>query len=96
MKIIHFGLHFKVVLSPISNKEIFKLGIETIPSESACYPAKISHGHIMYLINKGLKIIFYPCVPYEYKEDSGANNHYNCPMVTSYPDVIKNNIDDLK
>ena len=87
---------FKVVLSPISNKEIFKLGIETIPSESACYPAKISHGHIMYLINKGLKIIFYPCVPYEYKEDSGANNHYNCPMVTSYPDVIKNNIDDLK
>ena len=89
-------LKFKVVLSPISNKEIFKLGIETIPSESACYPAKISHGHIMYLINKGLKIIFYPCVPYEYKEDSGANNHYNCPMVTSYPDVIKNNIDDLK
>ena len=87
-------LKFKVVLSPISNKEIFKLGIETIPSESACYPAKISHGHIMYLINKGLKIIFYPCVPYEYKEDSGANNHYNCPMVTSYPDVIKNNIDD--
>lgn len=90
------NLKFKVVLSPISNKEIFKLGIETIPSESACYPAKISHGHIMYLINKGLKIIFYPCVPYEYKEDSGANNHYNCPMVTSYPDVIKNNIDDLK
>lgn len=89
-------LKFKVVLSPISNKEIFKLGIETIPSESACYPAKISHGHIMYLINKGLKIIFYPCVPYEYKEDSEANNHYNCPMVTSYPDVIKNNIDDLK
>ena len=89
-------LKFKVVLSPISNKEIFKLGIETIPSESACYPAKISHGHIMYLINKGLKIIFYPCVPYEYKEDSGANNHYNCPMVTSYPDVINNNIDDLK
>lgn len=89
-------LKFKVVLSPISNKEIFKLGIETIPSESACYPAKISHGHIMYLINKGLKIIFYPCVPYEYKEDSGANNHYNCPIVTSYPDVIKNNIDDLK
>ena len=89
-------LKFKVVLSPISNKEIFKLGIETIPSESACYPAKISHGHIMYLINKGLKIIFYPCVPYEYKEDSGANNHYNCPMVTSDPDVIKNNIDDLK
>ena len=89
-------LKFKVVLSPISNKEIFKLGIETIPSESACYPAKISHGHIMYLINKGLKIIFYPCVPYEYKEDLGANNHYNCPMVTSYPDVIKNNIDDLK
>ena len=89
-------LKFRVVLSPISNKDIFKLGIETIPSESACYPAKISHGHIMYLINKGIKTIFYPCIPYEYKEDSGANNHYNCPMVTSYPDVIKNNIDELK
>ena len=88
-------LKFKVVLSPISNKEIFKLGIETIPSESACYPAKISHGHIIYLINKGVKIIFYPCVPYEYKEDEKANNHYNCPIVTSYPNVIKNNIDEL-
>ncbi|WP_195999311.1 2-hydroxyacyl-CoA dehydratase [Clostridium sp. 1001271B_151109_B4] len=89
-------LRFRVVLSPVSNKDIFKLGIETIPSESACYPAKISHGHIMHLINKGIKTIFYPCIPYEYKEDSGANNHYNCPMVTSYPDVIKNNIDELK
>ena len=88
-------LKFRVVLSPFSSKKIYDLGIETIPSESVCYPAKLTHGHIMSLINKGIKTIFYPCVPYEYKEDKKANNHYNCPVVTSYPEVIKNNIDEL-
>ena len=89
-------LKFRVIISPLSSKKIFNLGIETIPSESVCYPAKLSHGHIMELINMGIKTIFYPCVPYEYKEDKKANNHYNCPIVTSYPQVIKNNIDELK
>lgn len=88
-------LKFRVIISPFSSKKIFNLGIETIPSESVCYPAKLSHGHIMSLINKGIKTIFYPCIPYEYKEDNKANNHYNCPIVTSYPQVIKNNIDEL-
>ncbi|MDD6794261.1 MAG: acyl-CoA dehydratase activase-related protein [Clostridiaceae bacterium] len=89
-------LGFRVELSPISSKKIYELGIETIPSESACYPAKISHGHIMALINRGIKTIFYPCIPYERIEFNDANNHYNCPMVTSYPEVIRNNMDVLK
>lgn len=88
-------LKFRVIISPVSSKKVLNLGIETIPSESVCYPAKLSHGHIMSLINLGIKTIFYPCIPYEYKEDNGANNHYNCPIVTSYPEVIKNNIDDI-
>lgn len=90
------SLGFRVVLSDASNKRIYELGIETIPSESACYPAKISHGHIMNLINKGIKTIFYPCIPYEKKEFKDATNHYNCPIVTSYPEVIRTNIDEIK
>ncbi|NFV56719.1 2-hydroxyglutaryl-CoA dehydratase [Clostridium botulinum] len=90
------SLGFSVKLSPSSSKNIYEKGIETIPSESACYPAKLVHGHVMSLINSGVKTIFYPCIPYEKKEFVGANNHYNCPMVTSYPEVIKNNVDELK
>lgn len=89
------SLKFRVILSENSSKKIFNLGIETIPSESVCYPAKLTHGHILSLINKNIKTIFYPCVPYEYIEDKNANNHYNCPIVTSYPEVIKHNIDQL-
>lgn len=89
-------LKFKVVLSPRSSKAIYELGIETIPSESACYPAKITHGHIMSLIKRGIKFIFYPCVPFEKKEREDADNHYNCPIVTSYPEVIRANMDVLK
>ena len=89
-------LGFRVELSQRSSKKIYEMGIETIPSESACYPAKIVHGHIMSLINKGINTIFYPCIPYEKKEQKDADNHYNCPIVTSYPEVIKNNMDILK
>lgn len=89
-------LGFRVVLSDESNKKIYEMGIESIPSESACYPAKIVHGHIMQLINKGIKFIFYPCVAYETKEIEGTTNHYNCPIVTSYPENIKNNVDEIK
>ena len=60
------------------------MGIESIPSESECYPAKIAHGHIMWLIEQGIDFIFYPSVAYERKEVEGANNHYNCPIVASY------------
>ncbi|MGE5627139.1 MAG: acyl-CoA dehydratase activase-related protein [Solirubrobacterales bacterium] len=89
-------LGFRVELSPRSSKTIYELGIETIPSESVCYPAKLTHGHIMSLVNKGIKFIFYPCIPYEQKEILDANNSYNCPIVTSYPEVIKNNMDVLR
>ena len=90
------NLGFRVELSQRSSKKVYEMGIETIPSESACYPAKIAHGHIMSLINKGVDLIFYPCIPYEKKEQKGADDHYNCPIVTSYPEVIKNNMDILK
>jgi len=90
------SLGFRVELSPVSSKKVYELGIETIPSESACYPAKIVHGHIMALINRGIETIFYPCIPYERVEFKDANNHYNCPIVTSYPEVIKNNMDVIK
>ncbi len=90
------SLGFRVELSQRSSKPIYEMGLDTIPSESACYPAKIVHGHIMSLINKGITTIFYPCIPYEKKEQLGADDHYNCPIVTSYPEVIKNNMDVLK
>lgn len=89
-------LKFRVELSPESSKKIYELGLETIPSESVCYPGKLVHGHIMSLINRGLKFIFYPCIPYERKEQPEAGNHYNCPIVTSYAEVIKNNMDALR
>lgn len=89
-------LGFRVILSPKSNKRIYELGIESIPSESECYPAKIAHGHVKWLIDYGIKDIFYPCVPYEQNESPDANNHYNCPMVTSYAENIKNNMDELR
>ncbi|MBP1889658.1 putative CoA-substrate-specific enzyme activase [Clostridium moniliforme] len=89
-------LGFRVVSSPVSSKKLYEKGIDTIPSDSACYPAKLVHGHIMALIENGVDTIFYPCIPYEKKEFSDSNNHYNCPMVTSYPEVIKNNMDILK
>lgn len=90
------NLGFKVVISPQSTRKIYELGIESIPSESECYPAKIVHGHIMWLIKQGIKYIFYPCIPYERIEDKNAGNHYNCPIVTSYGENIKNNVEELK
>ena len=89
-------LGFRVVLSQRSSKRVYEKGIETIPSESVCYPGKISHGHLVSLLQRGVKFIFYPCAPYEKQEDSGAGNHYNCPIVTSYPEVLRNNIDELR
>ena len=89
-------LGFRVVFSPRSSKAIYEKGIESIPSESVCYPAKLAHGHIEALIEKGVKYIFYPSLAYERKEFDNANNHYNCPVVTSYPEVIRNNVDHLE
>ena len=89
-------LGFSVQLSGRSNKKIYEKGIATIPSESVCYPGKITHGHIVDLIEKGVKFIFYPCIPYEHIEDKSSDNHYNCPIVSSYPEVIAKNMDELK
>ena len=89
-------LKYRVVLSPPGSYRIYELGIESIPSESECYPAKIAHGHIEWLIAQGIKKIFYPCVPYERKEFKDAGNHYDCPIVTSYPMNIKNNVENLR
>ncbi|MCR5835945.1 MAG: 2-hydroxyacyl-CoA dehydratase [Lachnospiraceae bacterium] len=88
-------LGYSVKLSPKSTRKIYELGIESIPSESECYPAKIVHGHVMWLLQEGVKFIFYPCIPYERKETPDANNHYNCPIVTSYAENIKNNVEEL-
>ncbi len=89
-------LGYQVVLSPVSNRKIYELGIDSIPSESECYPAKLVHGHIKWLIDQGINYIFYPSIPFERKEIDGTNNHYNCPIVTSYPENIKNNVEELR
>lgn len=88
-------LGFRVVLSPASTRKIYELGIDSIPSESECYPAKLAHGHVQWLIDQGVSHIFYPSIPYERNEFEDANNHYNCPIVTSYPENIKNNMDPI-
>ncbi|MBO6242538.1 MAG: 2-hydroxyacyl-CoA dehydratase [Butyrivibrio sp.] len=88
-------LGFRVVLSPRSTHQIYELGIESIPSESECYPAKLSHGHVEWLIKQKVDFIFYPGLFYERKEVEGATNHYNCPIVTSYSENIKNNVEAI-
>lgn len=88
-------LKYQVVLSPSSTHQIYELGIESIPSESECYPAKLAHGHITWLLKQKVPTIFYPSLFYERKEFKDANNHYNCPIVTSYPENIKNNVEEI-
>ena len=89
-------LGFSVAISPFSDRKIYELGMETIPSESECYPAKLSHGHVQWLINQGIKTIFHPCVFYERKETTGAANHFNCPIVISYAENLKNNMEAVE
>lgn len=89
-------LGYRVVLSSHSSKKICEKGLETIPSESVCYPAKIAHGHIVDLVERGVKKIFYPCIPYNRQEDLKAGNSFNCPVVTSYPETIYANVDDVR
>ena len=88
-------LGYQVVLSPSSTHQIYELGIESIPSESECYPAKLVHGHISWLIKQNVDFIFYPAIFYERNEFKEANNHYNCPIVTSYSENIKNNVEEI-
>jgi len=89
-------LGFRVVLSPRSNKELYEKGMNTIPSDTACYPAKIAHGHIQALIEEKVDRIFYPGVIFEQIEDEKSANHFNCPIVQSYPEVIRTNVDEIR
>lgn len=88
-------LGFRVVLSDPSTKKTYEAGIESMPSESVCYPAKLSHGHIMNLLDKDIDFIWMPCAKYERQEDETAGNHFNCPIVMSYSEALKLNVDAL-
>lgn len=90
------SLGFRVLLSEKSTRKTYEKGMESMPSESVCYPAKLSHGHIESLLEQGIKTIFYPCMPYSRKEYEKADNHYNCPIVISYSEVLRNNVEGLK
>ncbi len=90
------SLGFRVVLSEKSTRKTYEKGMESMPSESVCYPAKLTHGHVMSLLEQGINTIFYPCIPYSRKEYEKADNHYNCPIVISYSEVLKNNVELLK
>ncbi|MDR0821412.1 MAG: 2-hydroxyacyl-CoA dehydratase [Oscillospiraceae bacterium] len=91
-------LGYSVKLSPKSSREVYDSGIETMPSESVCYPAKLAHGHIDKLLKDNVKFIFYPSLPYEFDDrtKTGGDNHYNCPVVASYSEVIKNSVPELR
>lgn len=88
-------LKFEVFHSPFSTRKIYQRGQQTIPSDTICFPAKLVHGHIQTLIDEGAETIFYPCMSYNFDEHLG-DNHYNCPVVAYYPEVINNNMKDVQ
>ncbi len=88
-------LGFSVLLSPFSDRKLYERGMDSIPSESECYPAKLAHGHVEWLIANGVKTIFHPCVFFEHQETRDAQNHFNCPIVVSYPENLKNNVERI-
>lgn len=90
------NLGFRVEISEKSSKKLYEKGLTSIVSETACYPAKMTHGHVEDLIEKGIKNIFYPCILHESREFKNATDTFNCPVVTSYAEVIKNNMDSLE
>ncbi|MCW5953646.1 MAG: 2-hydroxyacyl-CoA dehydratase, partial [Propionibacteriaceae bacterium] len=89
-------LGFRVTISGRSSHELFEAGMESIPSENVCYPAKLTHGHLEWLLDKGIRTIFYPCVPFEAKAIEAADNHFNCPVVAYYPQVLEKNLTRLR
>ncbi|MFW5864824.1 MAG: acyl-CoA dehydratase activase-related protein [Candidatus Izemoplasmataceae bacterium] len=89
------ALNIRVVMSDRSNKALYEKGQDTIPSDTVCYPAKLVHGHIENLYEKKVDFIFYPNMPFNFKEKDHADNYYNCPVVAYYPEVVKNNMDHL-
>ena len=89
-------LGFRVMISGRSNHELFESGMDSIPSENVCYPAKLAHGHVKSLIDKGVKTIWFPCVFFERKLVDRADDHFNCPIVATYPEVIRTNVEQLR
>ncbi len=89
-------LGYRVLISDPSTKKTYEAGIESMPSESVCYPAKLSHGHVMNLLDKHPDFIWFPCSKWERQEDEGAGNHFNCPIVASYAEALRLNIDELR
>ncbi len=87
-------LNFEVVLSPASSRSLYLEGQRTIPSDTVCYPAKLMHGHMEWLVKEGVSTIFYPCMSYNFDEKSG-DNHYNCPVVAYYPELLATNVPNL-
>ncbi len=87
-------LGFEVIVSDMSTKRTYEKGQFSIPSDTACYPAKIMHGHIEELIEKGADAIFYPCLSYNIDEKE-ADNHYNCPVVAYYSELLYGNVESL-
>ena len=88
-------LGYDVKTSPASNRQLYLKGQHTIPSDTACFPAKLMHGHVEALLDEGVDAVFYPCMTYNFDENLG-DNHYNCPVVAYYPEVISSNIQKLK
>lgn len=88
-------LGFEVVVSSVSTLDIYAKGRYTIPSDTVCYPAKLIHGHIEWLLEQGIDTIFYPCLTYNFDEKKG-DNHFNCPVVAYYPELLRSNIGKLK
>ena len=88
------SLNFEVVLSPESTRALYIKGQQTIPSDTVCYPAKLLHGHVMALLEEEVDAIFYPCMSYNFDEGM-SDNHYNCPVVAYYPDLLNVNIPAL-
>ncbi len=90
------SLGYKVELSSPSSKKLYNLGMNTIPSQALCYPAKLAHGHIADLIQRKVDFIFYPCIPFEVQDFIDQDNHYNCPVVSGYPELLLNNVNVLR
>ena len=89
------SLGYKVIVSPFSDRDLYQKGQASIPSDTACYPAKLSHGHISWLCEHGADAVFYPCMSYNFDEKKG-DNHYNCPVVAYYPEVLEDNCSELR
>ena len=89
------SLGFEVITSPLSDRDLYLSGQHTIPSDTVCFPAKLMHGHVEALIAMGVTAIFYPCMSYNLDEGLG-DNHYNCPVVAYYPEVIRSNMPEAR